>query len=148
MSLQRRIPMKRTPFARKPAGGRHAARSKPLARTGQLARTAVLKARSPKTAKVYRTERVPLVQDILAARRFCEIRWDANCRTLAEGLHEILSRGRGGSITDEANVLAACHYCNGAVSDNPAQAEARGFLAKSGRPSKAVPRHAAVTGRA
>ena len=33
MSLQRRAPMKRTPFARKPAEARHAARSKPLARS-------------------------------------------------------------------------------------------------------------------
>lgn len=152
MSLQRRTPMKRAPFARKPAEGRHAARSKPLARgtsvlkrTGELARTAGLKARSPKMAKVYRDERVPLTVATLAERRWCEIRWDANCTRLADALHELLPRGRGGSITEKANTIPACNYCNGAVSDNPAEAEVRGFLLKSGRPSKAVPRHAAVT---
>lgn len=34
----------------------------------------------------------------------------------------------------------ACNPCNEAVSSNPAEAEKRGFLLKSGRPSKAVPR--------
>jgi hypothetical protein len=139
--IKRTSGIKRTPFARKPpaAEPRHAVPGRGLARRTRL------KARSAKTAKIYRDKRVPLVQDILAVRRLCEIRWDENCGVRSEGLHEILSRGRGGSITDEPNVLAACHYCNGAVSDNPAEAEARGFLLPSGRPRKAVPRHAAAT---
>jgi hypothetical protein len=109
-------------------------------RTAPLKRSAPLPYRSAKTAKVYREQRVPLVQAMLAAQPWCQVRWDENCRGHAEGLHEVLSRGRGGSIVREDNCVAACHYCNGAVSDNPAEAEARGFLKKSGHPAKAVPR--------
>jgi len=111
-----------------------------LARTGELARTGRIAPRSKKTAEVYATVRVPLVVAYLAEHPWCQIKWDSHCNGRAEGLHEVLSRGRGGSITDKANGLAACHYCNGAVSDHPAEAEDRGFLVKSGRPSKAVPR--------
>ena len=137
MSLQRRSQMKRTPLASRSAAlPRHAAPR----RGGELGRRTRLRPRSDKTAAVYRRQRVPLVQEILAGRPFCEIRWDASCRGVSEGVHEVLSRGRGGSITDKANCIAACHYCNGAVSDNPAEAEGRGWLSKAGRPSKAVPR--------
>jgi hypothetical protein len=96
--------------------------------------------RSKKTAKVYRDERVPLTQKMLSEQSWCGIRWDDRCQGEADALHEILSRGRGGSITDEANCIPACNPCNEAVSGNPAEAEKRGFLRKSGRPSKAVPR--------
>ena len=137
--------MKRTAFARKPAEGRHAARSKPLARAGQLARTAGLKARSPKMAKAYRTKRVPLVAAMLAEQPWCQIQWDEGCQGRSADIHELLSRGRGGSITAEANCIAGCRHCHDAVTQNPAEAEARGFALPSGRPSKATPRHAAVT---
>jgi hypothetical protein len=99
-----------------------------------------LPARSAKTAKIYREQRIPLTQESLAGNPWCGIRWDGNCTRRADALHEILPRGRGGSITEKANTLPACNYCNGAVSDNPAEAEARGFLLPSGRPAKAVAR--------
>lgn len=99
-----------------------------------------IRGRSKKTAKVYRDERIPLTQKMLAEHPECGIRWDDRCRGMADALHEILSRGRGGSITDEANCIPACNPCNEAVSSNPAEAEKRGFLLPSGRPSKAVPR--------
>jgi hypothetical protein len=100
-----------------------------------------LRHRSKKTAKVYRDERIPLTQKMLAEAGYqCGIRWDDRCRGQADALHEILPRGRGGSIVDEANCVPACNPCNEAVSSNPAEAEKRGLLRKSGRPSKAVPR--------
>lgn len=142
---------------------------KPLAPGGQLARTGSsrsarssltasspgrrgaaarkpLKARSEKTARVYREERVPLTVDMLAENDGqCGIRWDQRCRGQADALHELLSRGRGGSITDRANCVPACDPCNEAVSAHPVEAEARGFLLPSGRPSKATPRRAEAT---
>lgn len=112
--------------------------AKPRDRHEAPQRSQGLRPRSKKMAKVYREVRVPMVVEVVGQP--CGIRWDENCRVHAEGLHEVLSRGRGGSITDPANCIPACHYCNGAVSDNPTEAENRGFLKRSGRPSKAVPR--------
>jgi hypothetical protein len=79
MSLQRRAPMKRTPFTRMPpaAEPRHAGPGR------GLARRAGLKARSAKTAKVYRDDRGPLVAGLLAAHPWCEIRWDHGCQSRA-----------------------------------------------------------------
>jgi len=128
----RTSPMPRTPFR---APGREERLPWPV--QGPRAK---LPPRSRKTAKVYREQRVPLTQEMLADHPGCGIRWDERCRGLADALHEILSRGRGGSITGRANCIPACNPCNEAVSSNPAEAEKRGFLLPSGRPSKAVPR--------
>lgn len=124
--------LSRMPFRRAPA--------EPTQRAVTLQRAGRLRYRSPKTAAVYRDQRIPLTQAMLAERPWCEIRWDDGCTRRADALHELLSRGRGGSITDPENCVPACNHCNGAVSDNPVEAEARGFLKRSGRPSKAVPR--------
>jgi 5-methylcytosine-specific restriction endonuclease McrA len=71
----------------------------------------------------------------------CGIRWDANCRGLADDLHETLSRARsGGDITNPDICVPACRPCHSRVDDNPAEAEHRGFLLPSGRPRKAVGR--------
>ena len=150
MSLQRRSPLKRTPFARKPAEARHAARSKPLARgtatlkrSGQLARTAGLKARSPKMAKAYRT-RADLVAAMLAAEPWCLIQWDEDCQGRSVDVHEPGMRSRGADITDPDQCVVTCRYCHDQVHANPQVATLMGWLVPSGRPSKATPRHAAV----
>jgi 5-methylcytosine-specific restriction endonuclease McrA len=71
----------------------------------------------------------------------CGIRWDENCRGLADDLHETLSRARsGGDITNPDICVPACRPCHSKVDDNPAEAERRGFLLPSGRPRKAVAR--------
>jgi hypothetical protein len=71
---------------------------------------------------------------------WCAIRWGHGCRGFADDLHEVLSRGRGGSITEAANTLPGCRWCHTQVTTHPAEAEARGFLLPSGRPRNAVPR--------
>lgn len=99
-----------------------------------------LRQRSKKTAKVYRDERIPLVVALLAEHPECQIQWDDDCTGHAVDVHELLSRGRGGSITDRANCVTGCRHCHDKVTQNPAEAETRGWLLKSERPSKAVPR--------
>lgn len=97
--------MKRTPLQRR----------KPLqARTGLtagtgLSRRAPLKPRSAKTAALYRNERVPLVAALFEELTVCEVPW---CTSVATDPHEPLTRARGGSITDPANVRKVCHEHN------------------------------------
>jgi hypothetical protein len=126
---QRTAPMPRTAF-RTPARRQGYGQGTPEV-AGRVARTP-LRPRSRKTEQVYAQERRPLVARILAERKWCEIRWsDAVCQRRSDCVHEVISRGRGGSITDEANCLASCGPCNTAVSDNPAEAERRGLLKHS-----------------
>ena len=96
-----------------------------------LERSKAIKARSAKTAKVYREQRIPLVKEQLAREPFCQVRWDENCTVIADTVHELKKRSRGGSITEKSNCVSACVYCNGAVEDNPEEAHARGFALHS-----------------
>lgn len=45
--------------------------------------------------------------------------------------HELLPRGRGGSITDEKNIMMACNGHNGWASTHTKEAEALGILLPS-----------------
>ncbi len=92
--LQRRTPLR--------------ARTQLTTGTG-LERRARLKPRSAKTAALYRKERVPLVAALFAEPSICEVPW---CTNLATDPHEPLTRARGGSITDPANVRKVCHPHN------------------------------------
>lgn len=49
--------------------------------------------------------------------------------------HEVLPRGRGGSITDPENIMLACDGHNGWASEHTDEAEALGILKKSGEQS-------------
>lgn len=42
-------------------------------------------------------------------------------------VHEVLPRGRGGSILDPANCMVLCEFHNGWVADHPKEAEALGL---------------------
>lgn len=87
-------------------------------------------------AAFYRDERVPLIEQVMArAGGQCEVKWDERCRGRAEGVHEILTRGRGGGIRGDGvntmeNCLAACHWCNEQVSLHSTEALARGLIRK------------------
>jgi hypothetical protein len=50
------------------------------------------------------------------------------CKQAGDHVHEILSRARGGSITDEANCLDLCWWHHNRVHLNPAWATERGLL--------------------
>lgn len=92
---------------------------KPLKRT-QLAK------RSKKTKEAYK-QRVPLVRRLLQERPWCEA-----CPIFAshDGLvtyqrrpsvdiHELKRRSQGGSILEEANLLAVCRQCHQRIGNNP-----------------------------
>lgn len=87
--------------------------------------------RSAKMVALYRQRR-PLVAEILADRPWCEIRWDERCQLRSDCVHELRKRSQGGSILDPANLVAACHVCNGLVEDWPIQAHDRGFVLWAG----------------
>lgn len=53
------------------------------------------------------------------------------CGRLADDLHEIKTRARGGSISDPANTVPICRPCHRFITDNPAQGHAEGLLKHS-----------------
>lgn len=87
-----------------------------------------MKPRSARMARLYK-DRGPLVRAWLDAHPACERCW----RHRATEVHERLSRGRGGSILDETNLVALCHVCHRWVTENPAAATVEGFLSSAGQ---------------
>ena len=53
------------------------------------------------------------------------------CGLYVVDVHEVLSRGRGGSILDEGNCVATCRPCHEWVGRHPALALELGLLAQS-----------------
>lgn len=93
----------------------------------ELVRKTALRFRSAKRAREYRTQRVPLVAAMLDERPICEC---CNAARSTE-VHELLSRARGGSITDHGNCVALCHDCHHWIGTNPTIALAEGWLQNS-----------------
>lgn len=81
-------------------------------------------------AKVLR-ERRKVLAELYPRPVLCAIRWDDRCQGAATDPHEPLTRARGGSITDRANIVPACTVCHELVHANPAEAERRGWLTKA-----------------
>lgn len=131
-ALQSRTPLRRRKPLRTRAAGMFGA-GKPLARHARI---------SPVSGKrrAENRERRKMADEVFGPQPLCAIRWGPGCTVWADDLDEILSRGRGGSITDAANTNPACRWCHTQKTGNPAEAERRGFLLPSGRPRKAVPR--------
>lgn len=53
------------------------------------------------------------------------------CTFHATDVHEILTRGRGGSIYEPDNCLSLCRSCHTYITDNPRWAEENGFIVPS-----------------
>ena len=49
------------------------------------------------------------------------------CGRLADDLHEILSRARGGSISDPENCVPLCRPCHDEITTHPLQAKEEGW---------------------
>jgi len=60
-----------------------------------------IRSRSKKVARLYRNYRVPLVKEILEERPLCQ-----RCGRQSQDVHELVPRGRGGSIVDKENCVA------------------------------------------
>lgn len=86
-----------------------------------------MKARSSKQQRVYTEQRIPLVKKVLSDQPVC-----IRCfRARSTDVHELKSRARGGSITDESNVVAICRACHNYITTHPAEAEAQGWSKNS-----------------
>lgn len=91
--------------------------------TTQLKRTR-LKPRSDKTARLYRTLRVPLVKLLLKTIPICQ-----RCsQAPSTDVHEPLLRSRGGDPLDPAQCVALCRPCHSWIHANPAEATAGGWM--------------------
>lgn len=98
-----------------------------MQRPGPLPRRTPLKARSHKQARLYRTQRAPLVAALLLERPICE-----RCQAARSvDVHEIQTRARGGSITDETNLACLCRPCHDWITREPAKAQHEGWLRHS-----------------
>jgi hypothetical protein len=86
-----------------------------------------MRSRSKRMARIY-VERRRIVEEQLTLYPVCE-----RCGTQpSSDVHEMVGRGRGGSILDRANLRCLCRRCHDIVTQNPAQGEAEGFIKPSG----------------
>lgn len=129
--LQRRKPLQ-------PGGP--LARSAPLAGVTPLQRGTGLQRNSPINPMSARRRRENRARAAMADSRWpgrregtvmCEC-GRPECARRADDGHEILTRARGGSITDEANVKALARECHQEIQLGPAWAYRAGLLKHSG----------------
>jgi 5-methylcytosine-specific restriction endonuclease McrA len=67
-------------------------------------------------------QRSAMLKEVFGADPDC-----ARCGMPADDAHEVLSRARGGSITDPANIVPLCRSCHDFVTTHPAQAAEEGW---------------------
>ena len=110
-------------------------RGKPLARTGRLPSVTPLRRGGPIRAVSSKRQAENAERRRMARERFpdgpprCVVPW---CPRMADSLHEILSRARGGSITDPENTVPACNPCNDELTLEPAWGYELGLIKHSG----------------
>lgn len=124
-------------------------RGKPLKRTplnrgsSQLKRSK-LKYRSNKMNETY-VERRALVSEVLRRNPYCsacKIFYVYDCiksdsavgvchKNRSCDLHELVNRSQGGSILDDANIIAVCRQCHTRITTNPKEAERLGLHLES-----------------
>jgi hypothetical protein len=123
-------------------------RGKPLKRTGRL------RSVSKKRAKENRQRRSVIEQMAEESGGYCQagstifayrIKLAAagksdsefqgwTCAGEAHDAHEVVTRARGGSITDPANILLVCRPCHNWIDDHPAAASDIGLIQRNTGP--------------
>jgi len=83
--------------------------------------------RSKKRQRLYDEERIPIVKEMLEENPVCVRCW----REPSTDVHERLSRARGGSITDKANLVCLCRVCHDWITQHPREAEETGWSLKT-----------------
>jgi len=98
-----------------------------MKRSGPLRRNKPLSPISKKTRSLIPTRKA--VREIVLNRddNRCQAQIYA-CTYHATDVHEIVSRGRGGSPYDPDNCLSLCRSCHRYITENPEWATAHGFL--------------------
>ena len=97
-----------------------------------------MRRRSAKREADYELRR-PLVRRLLQERPWCEAcpvfathdEKVTYVRQASVDIHEVLTRGRGGSILDESNLLAVCRSCHRRIGNYPALANELGLTRAS-----------------
>lgn len=103
-------------------------RRTPLGRgRSALSRTVALRARSAKRTVEQRARRVSVAALLAERGPWCQARLPV-CAGLACDAHEVLTRARGGSITDPANILLVCRPCHDWIGSSPVAAAALGLV--------------------
>jgi 5-methylcytosine-specific restriction endonuclease McrA len=104
------------------------ARMQPMRRTASSLRCSGLNPVSKKRAAANR-ERTKALRPLREAQTWC-----TRCGVSGVGLdaHELLSRARGGSITDLDNIVLLCRSCHDLITTSPALAEAEGWSRTAG----------------
>jgi hypothetical protein len=116
----KRSPMKRT---RKPLPFRSAKRAA-IADERRAFVARILSERPQCEARHYLRPIVSGLDDIDQGRVLAALR---GCTWQASEVHELLSRARGGSIVEDANVASLCHWCHGWVTTEPRLATMAGL---------------------
>ena len=80
-----------------------------------------------KKRMILNRERRQFVSELLRFRLMCEARI-RGCTMTPTDVHEILTRGRGGSIIEPENCLALCRSCHFFITTEPAWAKQNGFV--------------------
>ena len=84
----------------------------------------MIRPRSKKREHLYATQRRALVQKLLTENPMCQ-----RCKKeYADDVHELKTRARGGSITDENNLRCVCRSCHIWITTNPKMAQETGWL--------------------
>ena len=97
-----------------------------LVRKTSLKGSGYIKSRSKKMKELY-VERNRLREEMFENNPFCE-----RCGVIpAVDMHELLSRGRGGSIVDKENIALLCRGCHSYVTENVLFGEDRRFILSS-----------------
>jgi hypothetical protein len=76
------------------------------------------------------SERAAMIRARYGDYAHCEARF-LGCSGIAVDTHEILTRGRGGSITDGENTLPLCRPCHKWITEHPAWSDAHGWTLHS-----------------
>lgn len=97
-----------------------------------MKRTSRLRARS-QARQAIAGERRRLVEELISEHPVCEARLVCDGHPSVD-VHEILSRGRGGSILDRRNCLCLCRPCHSWITEHPEIAQRTGFAMPSWAP--------------
>lgn len=72
-------------------------------------------------------KRAQVLAKLRQTRGGCEARFVRGCTGEMHDGHEVLTRGRGGSITDPDNILMVCRPCHTYITEHPREADCAGF---------------------
>jgi hypothetical protein len=100
----------------------------PLQGGTPLKRTTPLRTQSAKRRRENRERRQVLEAKYGTGPIQCEV---PGCSRLADDAHEVLTRARGGSITDPDNIRAVCRPCHYEITGEAPWAYELGFLTHS-----------------